>query len=90
MGHIFGKKRSKFRTFRRTTPNLFILALLSSLYSQHTFNVYLGVDFTSHIGSTSIFLYFDLYLNTAYAAHYTFIIRNCLCARNLICFAICH
>ena len=26
------------------------------------------LDFTIHIGSTPTFLYFDLYLNTAYAA----------------------
>ena len=30
------------------------------------------LDFTLHIGSTSTFLYFDLYLNTAYAAHYVY------------------
>ena len=29
-------------------------------------------DFTFYIGSTATFLYFDLYLYTAYAAHYTF------------------
>ena len=29
------------------------------------------LDFTFYIGSTPIFSYFDLYLNTAYAAHYT-------------------
>ena len=28
------------------------------------------LDFTIRIGSTPTFLYFDLYLNTAYAAHY--------------------
>ena len=27
------------------------------------------LDFAFHIGSTPTFLYFDLYLNTAYAAH---------------------
>ena len=31
------------------------------------------LDFTFHIGSTPTFLYFDLYLNTAYAAHYVYI-----------------
>ena len=31
------------------------------------------LDFTSHIGSTTNFVFFDLYLNTAYAAHYKFI-----------------
>ena len=30
------------------------------------------LDFTFHIGSTPTFLYFDLYLNTAYAAHYVY------------------
>ena len=28
------------------------------------------LDFTIRIGSTLTFLYFDLYLNTGYAAHY--------------------
>ena len=28
------------------------------------------LDFAFHIGSTPTFLYLDLYLNTAYAAHY--------------------
>ena len=30
------------------------------------------LDFTFRIGSTPTFLYFDLYLNTAYAAHYVY------------------
>ena len=30
------------------------------------------LDFTFYIGSTPTFLYFDLYLNTAYAAHYVY------------------
>ena len=30
------------------------------------------LDYTIHIGSTPTFLYFDLYLNTAYAAHYVY------------------
>ena len=30
------------------------------------------LDFTIRIGSTPTFLYFDLYLNTAYAAHYVY------------------
>ena len=29
-----------------------------------------ALDFTIHIGGTPTFLYFDLYLNTAYPAHY--------------------
>ena len=33
------------------------------------------LDFYIRIGSTPTFLYFDLYLYTAYAAHYTFIKR---------------
>ena len=36
---------------------------------QHTMFI---SDFTFHIGSTPTFLYFDLYLNTAYAAHYVY------------------
>ena len=30
------------------------------------------LDFAFHIDSTPTFLYFDLYLNTAYAAHYVY------------------
>ena len=30
------------------------------------------LDFTIRIGSTPTFLHFDLYLNTAYAAHYVY------------------
>ena len=32
------------------------------------------LDYTIRIGSTQTFLYFDLYLYSAYAAHYTFIL----------------
>ena len=31
------------------------------------------LDFTIRIDSTPTFLYFDLYLNTAYAAHHMFL-----------------
>ena len=31
------------------------------------------LDYTIHIGSTPTFLYFNLYLYSAYAAHSTFI-----------------
>ena len=37
------------------------------------------LDFTVHIGSTQTFLYFDLYLNIAYAAHYVYFTGNMLC-----------
>ena len=30
------------------------------------------LDFTIHIDSTPTFLYFNLYLNTAYAGHYVY------------------
>ena len=30
------------------------------------------LDFTLYIGSTPTFLYFDLYLNNAYATHYVY------------------
>ena len=30
------------------------------------------LDYTFHIGSTPTFLYFDLYLYSAYAAHYVY------------------
>ena len=36
------------------------------------FRVSVSLDFTFHIVSTPTFLYFDLYLNTAYAAHYVY------------------
>ena len=32
------------------------------------------LDYTIRIGSTQTFLYFDLYLYSAYAAHYVYII----------------
>ena len=32
------------------------------------------LDYTIRIGSTPTFFYFDLYLNTAYAAHYVYYI----------------
>ena len=46
MSHIFVKNRSKPYNFLASTPNLSILALLSSLYSQRqwSFLVYLGVE----------------------------------------------
>ena len=31
------------------------------------------LDFTTRFGSASTFLYFDLYLYTAYAAHYVYL-----------------
>ena len=34
------------------------------------------LDFTIHIGSAPTLLYFDLYLNTAYAAHYVYLINK--------------
>ena len=42
------------------------------------------LDFTIHIGSTPTFLYFDLYLNTAYAALYVYYmyIYICICKLN--------
>ena len=36
------------------------------------------LDYTIRIGSTPTFLYFDLYFNTAYAAHYVYIYNVCL------------
>ena len=33
-------------------------------------------DFTIRVGITPTFLYFDLYLNTAYAAHYVYFAKN--------------
>ena len=34
------------------------------------------LDFAFHIVSTPTFLYFDMYLNTAYAAHYVYFTHN--------------
>ena len=34
------------------------------------------LDYTISIGSTPTFLYVDLYLYSAYAAHYVYIINN--------------
>ena len=34
------------------------------------------LDYTIRIGSTPTFFYFDLYLNTAYAAHYVYLNIN--------------
>ena len=31
------------------------------------------LDYTIHIGSTPTFLYFDLYLYSAYSAHYIYL-----------------
>ena len=36
------------------------------------------LDYTIHIGSTPTFLYFDLYLYSAYAAHQPFYISICI------------
>ena len=36
------------------------------------------LDFTIHIGSTLTFLYFDLYLNITYAAHYVYYTYKCI------------
>ena len=33
------------------------------------------LDYTIRIGSTPTFLYFDLYLYSAYAAHFVYLIR---------------
>ena len=35
------------------------------------------LDYTIHIGSTPTFLYFNLYLFSAYAAHYVYIKCGC-------------
>ena len=41
------------------------------LYKSKNKNV--GVLYYPYIGSTPTYLYFDLYLNTAYAAHYVYV-----------------
>ena len=45
-------------------PSAFVMCLSDETPTLET------LDFTFHIGRTPTFLYFDLYLNTAYAAHY--------------------
>ena len=61
-----------------TCTNLFYISIcIRTLPMQHTMFI---SDFTFHIGSTPTFLYFDLYLNTAYAAHYVYFIFNDLCS----------
>ena len=39
---------------------------------------YETLDYTIRIGSTPTFLYFDLYLYSAYAAHYVYLSQHCL------------
>ena len=39
----------------------------------HKMNALETLDFAFHIDSTPTFLYFDLSLNTAYAAHYVYV-----------------
>ena len=46
------------------------------------------LGFAFKIGSTSTFLYFDLYLNTAYAAHYVYKINLAVKIFNLILYYI--
>ena len=36
------------------------------------------LDYTIRIGSTLTFLYFDLYLYSAYAAHYVYVQYSCV------------
>ena len=50
---------------------------------------HITLDFTIHIDSTPTFLYFDLYLNTAYLVHYVYILipEVCLqgCGKSMCC-----
>ena len=43
------------------------------------------LDFTINIGSTPTYLYFDLYLNTAYAAHYVYFFTDVILTIFLKC-----
>ena len=52
------------QTFVREKQNIFVLSDKGPTLET--------LDFTIHIGSTPTFLYFDLYLNTTYAAHYVY------------------
>ena len=63
---------------------LFSVTWLSLLYKLTRFFIYFlflsdkeltldTLDYTIRIGSTPTFLYFDLYLYSAYAAHYVYI-----------------
>ena len=53
-----------FTTYRGSRSPTFLLMLSDEGPTLKT------LDFTFYIGSTPTFLYFDLYFNTAYAAHY--------------------
>ena len=54
-------------------PSAFVMCLSDEAPTLET------LDFTFHIGRTPTFLYFDLYLNTAYAAHYVYIESTTRC-----------
>ena len=56
---------------------------MKTLRKRHRVHIALGatletLDFTIHIGSTLTFLYFDLYLNITYAAHYVYYTYKCI------------
>ena len=46
------------------------------------------LDYTIRIGSTSTFLYFDLYLYSAYAAHYVYNTYHSLCSKRFLTFVL--
>ena len=69
----------RLRFLYRQYTNLFIFRFVSQHCPRSTLHFMLlserrlkTLDFTFYIGSTPTFLYFDLYLNTAYAAHYVY------------------
>ena len=77
-------RRANARNVRLRFPyreytNLFIFRFVSQHCLRRTLHfmflsdegpTFKTLDFTFYIGSTPTFLYFDLYFNTAYAAHY--------------------
>ena len=64
MTTIYGSKRSVLRRQSRDT-------------NRNEGPTLETLDYTIRIGSTPTFLYFDLYLYSAYAAHYVYNIYSC-------------
>ena len=72
-------QNAKIYFLYRQYTNLFIFrfvfqhclrSTLDFMFLSHEGPTFKTLDFAFYIGSTATFLYFDLYFNTAYAAHY--------------------
>ena len=57
---------------RRDSNDKNQLALTNFFFPSDEGSTLETLDFTIRIGSTPTFLYFDLYLNTAYVSHYVY------------------